>query len=135
MECCRSLKTPAFQATPSTSFFFSQKSRSLKNKTGQSGNERFKIDIEVPQGAVLSHLLFLIFVSETFSAKEVETFKFAYDGSLLLRVDTEVKLNGPTRTTSLKVFRSCTEWRLRMNIEKTIPIQFNRRRHIFAQKW
>ena len=92
---------------------------------GELQSEEFKTDIGVPQGAVLSPLLFIIFVSEMFNGIDADKFKFADDGNLLINASSTTELHQRTEAALLKFFQWCTKWRLKMNVDKTILVPIN----------
>ena len=73
-------------------------------EVGEYQSEEFKTDMGVPQGAVLSPLLFIIFVSEMFNGIDADKFKFAYDGNLLISASSTTELNQRTEAALLKFF-------------------------------
>ena len=102
----------------------SQKS-SMYVEIGEYQSEDFKTDIGVPQGAVLSPLLFIIFVSEMLNGIDVDKFKFADDGNLLISASSTTELHKRTDAALLKFVQWGTKWRLKMNVNKTILVPIN----------
>ena len=92
---------------------------------GEYQSEEFKTDIGVPQGAVLSPLLFIIFVSEIFIGINADKFKFADDGNLLISAKSTTELHQRTEAALLGFFERCTKWSLKMNVDKTIIVPIN----------
>ena len=101
------------------------RNRQLFVEIGEFQSEEFKTDIGVPQGAVLSPLLFIIFVSEMFNGIDADKFKFADDGNLLINASSTSELHQRTEAALLKFFQWCTKWRLKMNVDKTILVPIN----------
>ena len=101
------------------------RNRQLFVEIGEYQSEKFRTQIGVPQGAVLSPLLFIIFVSEMFAGIEAEKFKFADDGNLLISASTTTELHRNTEAALQKFFQWCTKWRLKMNVDKTILVPIN----------
>ena len=101
------------------------RNRQLYVEIREYQSEEFKTDIGVPQGAVLSPLLFIIFVSEMFNGIDADKFKIADDGNLLISASSTTELHQKTEAALPKFFKLCTKRRLKMNVDKTILAPIN----------
>ena len=101
------------------------RNRQLYVEIGEYQSEKFKTDIGVPQGAVLSPVLFIIFVSELFDGIDADKFKFADDGNLLISASSTTELHQRREAALLKFFQWCTKWRLKINVDKMILVPIN----------
>ena len=79
---------------------------------------KFQIDIGVPQGSVLSPLLFIIFLND-FLSNQVQKFKFADDSSLIATGKNPSELSAILRKTCSDIEKWCADWRMLVNGAKT----------------
>ena len=106
MDYCGSVTTSEVLATSLASFGSSSTTAVHTLQAATTKSETFKTNIGTLQGAVLSHVLSADFVSEMFCRIEVEKFECSNDGRILISANTNVELDGRTRTALMKFLLS-----------------------------
>ena len=106
MDYCGSVTTSEILATSLASFGSSRTTAVHTLEAGTTKSETFKANIGTLHGAVLSPVLSADFVSEMFCRIEVEKFECSDDGILLISANTNVELDGRTRTALMKFLLS-----------------------------
>ena len=85
---------------------------------------KFQIDIGVPQGSVLSPLLFIFFLND-FLSNQAQKFEFADDSSLIATGKDPSELSAIRRKTCSDIEKWFADWRMLVNGGKTELIFFN----------
>ena len=85
---------------------------------------KFQIDIGVPQGSVMSPLLFIFFLND-FLSNQAQKFEFADDSSLIATGKDPSELSAIRRKTCSDIEKWCADWRMLVNGGKTELIFFN----------
>ena len=85
---------------------------------------KFEIDIGVPQGSVMSPLLFIMFLND-FLSNQAQKFKFADDSSLIASGKDPSELSAIVRKTCSDIEKWCADWTMLGNGGKTELIPFN----------
>ena len=91
-----------------------------------------KIYIGVPQGTVLGPVLFLIYINDAPTTKEVKNVIFADDKGLYtnsFRIDTIINRLQKAAIKNKKFFE---KWKIKINTGKTEAIVFTKRRPILS---
>ena len=89
-------------------------------------NPKFSTDLGVPQGSVISPLLFILFIVDMFEDVTSHKAKFADDGTIW-RTGSDVDLLATALKNDLECVKKWTErWRLKMNVEKTETCCFSK---------
>ena len=79
----------------------------------------------LPQDSVLSPILFIFLVSDIFKNLNCKKFKFADDGNLLVKGDTETQVYLKCQIILKQMERWCKNWRIAVNGDKTSICYFN----------
>ena len=101
------------------------KSRQLSIEIGNLRSQYFGVEDGLPQGSVLSPILFIFFVSDMFKNLNCKKFKFADDGNLLVTGYTETQVYLNCQVILKQLERWCKNWRLAVNGDKTSIIYLN----------
>ena len=96
------------------------KSRQLSIEISNLRSQYFGAKAGLPQGSVLSPILFIFFVSDMFKNLNGKTFKFADDGNLLVTGETETQLHlnsnySQTTGTVVQKLADRSQWRQEVN--------------------
>lgn len=107
--------------------------RSLRVSIGKSLSDIFQISAGVPQGAVLSPILFNIFLYDIPCDSNTSMAQFADDTTVVASSHSTSAIVNRLQSASDKICRYFKRWRIRVNPEKSEAILFTRKtalRHI-----
>ena len=93
-------------------------------KIGNYHSNNFPIHIGLPQGSVLSPILFILFINDFIDAYPIRL-KFADDTALILKTDDFLQLANRTQAAADDEKRWCDKWRMAVNGSKTEMVLFN----------
>ena len=93
-------------------------------KIGNYHSNNFPIHIGLPQGSVLSPILFILFINDFIDAYPIRL-KFADDTALTLKTDDFLQLANRTQAAADDEKRWCDKWRMAVNGSKTEMVLFN----------
>ena len=94
----------------------------LKNKPGDS----FRTDLGLPQGSVLSPLLFSIFLSDMCNDVACAKVKFADDGTIWISGNNSLELAHSMEKDLQSISAWTFKWRMKLNTRKTECVLFTR---------
>ena len=81
----------------------------------------FKIETGLPQGSVLSPVLFVLYIDD-FLKDWKSHFKFADDSSVLIETETTRNLNAQLNNAWRDIENWCSKWRMAVNYSKTADV-------------
>lgn len=104
------------------------KDRSFKVRVGTTSSTRHKIPAGVPQGAVLSPVLFNIFMSDLPQAVSHTVAQYADDVAFLITNKRAATIKAKLQAAVKQFDKYVSNWRLKLNSTKTEAVFFTRRR-------
>ena len=112
-------------------------SRAIRIQINDTVSPQFSCAIGLPQGSILSHLLFIIFIIDIVSDPTFIHYQYADDTTLLVESNTASELLLKASDAIEKVTKWCFRNRIMINVPKTVflPINFSKEELEQAQKF